>query len=68
MQVDRALDHHLILRSLTLSGVGLDDRSFELIAAALVIVEFSVLKMKILFLNTCSNNRLYLIMKCQRQM
>jgi Ran GTPase-activating protein (RanGAP) involved in mRNA processing and transport len=33
--IDRALDHNLVLRTLALSGVGLDDRGFELIAAAL---------------------------------
>jgi Ran GTPase-activating protein (RanGAP) involved in mRNA processing and transport len=33
--IDRALDHNLVLRTLALSGVGLDDRGFELMAAAL---------------------------------
>ncbi len=33
--IDRALDHNLVLRSLALSGVGLDDKGFELVAAAL---------------------------------
>jgi Ran GTPase-activating protein (RanGAP) involved in mRNA processing and transport len=33
--IDRALDHNLVLRTLALSGVGLDDRGFELIAGAL---------------------------------